>query len=41
MGCTLGNSKAIAGVGTIFQRWDEDTSQWVKLAEVQTFLAQR
>ena len=34
MGCTLGNSKAIAGVGTIFQRWNSDTSQWDKLAEV-------
>ncbi len=27
-------SNAIAGVGTVFQRWDADTSTWETLAEI-------
>jgi predicted secreted protein len=33
MGCALGSSNAISGVGTIFHRWD-DVSAWVALAEI-------
>ncbi|MCK9429647.1 MAG: hypothetical protein M0R17_06545 [Candidatus Omnitrophica bacterium] len=33
MGCALDSSNAIAGVGTIFHRWD-DVSSWVELAEI-------
>jgi len=32
MGCVVGSSNAISGVGTVFQRWNGST--WVKLAEV-------
>jgi len=35
MSCTgLGNSNAIAGVGTVFLRWNVDTATWEKIAEV-------
>jgi predicted secreted protein len=27
-------SNAISGLGTSFQRWDKDTSTWVRLAEI-------
>ena len=31
---SYGNSKAIAGVGTVFSRFDPDTGQWQDLAEI-------
>ena len=34
MGCAAGSSNAISGVGTVFQRFDDATGTWTKLAEV-------
>lgn len=34
MGCAVGSSNAISGVGTVFQRFNDTTGTWTKLAEV-------